>query len=81
MMAELVEIFADARGLRAEASRARKLADASSGRLKGELYQLAMLYERIADGKDPDRSMRGAPRSGAPKLSQLARFFSAGWPD
>ena len=47
-------VFAEARGFKAEADRARALARTTSGRLQGELHQIAALYERIADGKDPD---------------------------
>jgi hypothetical protein len=72
-------VFAEARGFKAEANRARALARTTSGRLQGELHQIAALYERIADGKDPDHL---APifRRRSPKLKQFRRFY-AGWPD
>lgn len=78
-MVELVRVFADARGFREEANRARALASKMSGRLQGELHQIAALYEQIADGKHPDHlapMFRFAP----PKMKQLARF-SAAWPE
>jgi hypothetical protein len=72
-------VFAEARGFKAEADRARALARTTSGRLQGELHQIAALYERIADGKDPDYL---APRfrRRSPKMKQIRRF-SAEWPD
>ena len=74
---DAVRIFADARGFREEANRARKLARKTSGRLQSELYQIAVLYEKIADGNDPDRRppiVGSAP----PKMKELVRF-SAAW--
>lgn len=50
----LHQVFADARGHREEATRARKLAETASGQLQGELLEIAALYEVLADGKDPD---------------------------
>jgi hypothetical protein len=78
-MSEPLLIFAEARGFKAEADRARTLARTTSGRLRGELHQIAALYERIADGKDPDRL---APlfRARSPNMKQIRRF-SAAWPD
>jgi hypothetical protein len=72
-------VFAEARGFKSEADRARALARTTSGRLQGELHQIAALYERIADGKDPDYF---APkfRRHSPKMQQIRRFY-AGWPD
>ena len=72
-------VFAEARGFKAEADRARALARTTSGRLQGELHQIAALYERIADGKDPDYL---APifRRRSPKMKQIRRF-STEWPD
>jgi hypothetical protein len=72
-------VFAEARGFKAEADRARALARTTSGRLQGELHQIAALYERIADGKDPDYL---APifRRCSPKMKQIRRF-STEWPD
>jgi hypothetical protein len=78
-MVEPVLVFAEARGFRAEAERARALAHATSGRLQGELHQIAALYERIADGKDPDRLVLTS-RARPPQLKQIRRF-SAAWPD
>jgi len=54
-MSALLEVFANARGLREEAARARKLAETADGRLQSELLEIATLYERLADGKDPDQ--------------------------
>jgi hypothetical protein len=72
-------VFAEARGFKAEADRARTLARTTSGRLQGELHQIAALYERIADGNDPDYL---APkfRGRSPKMQQIRRFY-ASWPD
>jgi len=72
-------VFAEARGFKAEADRARALARTTSGHLQGELHQIAALYERIADGKDPDYL---APifRRRSPKMTQIRRFC-ASWPD
>jgi hypothetical protein len=72
-------VFAEARGFKAEADRARTLARTTSGRLQGELHQIAALYERIADGKDPDYL---APifRRRSPKMKQIKRFYAA-WPE
>jgi hypothetical protein len=54
-MTALLQIFADARGHREEARRARKLADVASGQLQNELQEIAALYELLADGKaEPD---------------------------
>jgi hypothetical protein len=54
LMDALHQIFADARGYRKEAVRARKLAETARGQLQGELLDIATLYEVLADGKDPD---------------------------
>jgi hypothetical protein len=78
-MLESVLVFAEARGFREEANRARALARTTSGRLQGELHQIAALYERIADGKDPDY-LAPLLRVRSPKLKQIRRF-SAAWPD
>jgi hypothetical protein len=71
--------FAEARGFKAEADRARALARTTSGRLQGELHQIAALYERIADGKDPDYL---APifRQRSPRMKQIKRLYAA-WPE
>ena len=78
-MSDVIQVFAEARGFREEANRARALARTTRGRLRGELDQIAVLYERIADGRDPDHL---APlfRTAPAKLKQLRRF-SAAWPD
>jgi hypothetical protein len=65
-MTALLRVFADARGYREEAMRARKLADKTCGRLNSELLEIATLYDRLADGKD-DSGMKTAwayPRHG-----------------
>jgi hypothetical protein len=51
-MSALLQVFADARGYRWEAERARKLAQAAHGHLKNELLEIAALYDCLADGKD-----------------------------
>jgi len=78
-MSEPLLVFDEARGFKAEAGRARALARRTSGRLRGELHQIAALYERIADGKDPDR-VTPLFRARSPKMQQIRRF-SAAWPD
>jgi hypothetical protein len=78
-MSEALLVFAEARGFKAEADRARALARRTSGRLQGELHQIAALYERIADGKDPDR-FTPLFRARSPKMRQIKRFY-ADWPD
>jgi hypothetical protein len=81
-MAELIQVFADARALREEAARARKLADTTSGRLQGELHQIAALYDGLADGKDIEQPSRHIALPLTPqRLKQLARFETAAWPD
>jgi hypothetical protein len=79
---ELMQIFAEARAFRDEAARARKLAGTTSGRLQGELHQIAALYDRLADGKDPESPSRhiALPLT-ADRLTQLARFETTAWPD
>jgi hypothetical protein len=72
-------VFAEARGFKAEADRARALARTTSGTLQGELHQIAALYERIADGKDPDY-LTPIFRRRSPKMKQIRRF-SAEWPN
>ena len=78
-MSEPLLVFAEARGFKAEADRARALACTTSGRLQGELHQIAALYERIADGKDPDR-LTPLYRARSPRMQQIRRF-SGTWPD
>jgi hypothetical protein len=80
-MADLTKVFADAHGFRQEAERARRLASETTGGLQGELHRIAALYERIADGKDPENyhGRRLASRTTS-RLKQLARFSDA-WPD
>jgi hypothetical protein len=72
-------VFAEARGFKAEADRARALARTASGHLQGELHRIVPLYERIADCKDPDYL---APifRRRSPKMKQISRFCAA-WPE
>jgi hypothetical protein len=55
-MSALLQVFADAKGHRGEAVRARKLAEAAHGQLQSELLEIAALYECLADGKDPDEN-------------------------
>jgi len=50
-----------------------------SDHLQNELQQIAVLYEQIADGKDPDH-LAIISRAATPKMKQLARFSTA-WPD
>jgi hypothetical protein len=58
-MTALLQVFADARGYREEATRARKLAEKACGRLNSELLEIATLYDHLADGKD-DSGMKTA---------------------
>jgi hypothetical protein len=58
-MTTLLRVFADARGYREEAIRARKLAETTYGKLNSELLEIATLYDRFADGKD-DSGMKAA---------------------
>jgi hypothetical protein len=79
-MAELIQVLAAARGFREEATRARQLAGSTSGRLQGELHQIAAMYDKIADNGDPDHFVPPASRrANPPRLKQLARFRVA-WP-
>jgi hypothetical protein len=64
-MNALHQLFADARGYRDEAKRARKFAETASGQLQSELLAIAALYDLLADGKDPDEDERG-PRPMVP---------------
>lgn len=80
-MVELVQVFAEARALRKEAERARRLAGTTSGRLQGELHQIATLYDKLADGKNPENPVRrAAVPVTLPRLKRLSRFTTA-WPD
>jgi hypothetical protein len=82
-MARLCEPFTDVgAGFREEAERARRLAAATTGLLRGELHRIAALYERLADGKDPEihPARRVASRTTSPTTKRLARFSDA-WPD
>lgn len=80
-MVELVRVFAEARAFREEAERARRLAATTSGRLQGELHQIATLYDKLADGKDPENPARHPIVATAlPQLERLSRFRTA-WPD
>lgn len=54
-MNALLQLFADARGHREEAKRARKVAETASGQLQIELLAIATLYDLLADGKDPTK--------------------------
>ena len=79
-MVELMRVFAETRAFREEAERARRLASTTSGRLQGELHQIAALYDKLADGKDPENPVRHTTfRATPPRLKQLARFLAA-WP-
>jgi hypothetical protein len=80
-MVELVRVLAEARAFREEAERARRLASTTSGRLQGELHQIAALYDKLADGKDdPENPLRHTTFCATPpRLKQLARFLAA-WP-
>jgi hypothetical protein len=81
-MVDLVQVFSEARALREEAARARKLASTTSGRLQGELHQIASLYDRIADGKNPENPVRHVACAPTPhRLKQLARFETGVWPE
>jgi hypothetical protein len=62
-MDALLTVFANARGYRHEADRARALAGAASGQLRRELQEIAALYDRLADGKvDPTASTSAIER-------------------
>jgi hypothetical protein len=52
VMSQLRTIFADAKGHRAEAERARQLARSTEEPLQSELLRIAELYDQLADGKD-----------------------------
>jgi hypothetical protein len=76
----LHQLFADARGHREEAKRARKVAATASGQLQSELLAIAALYDLLADGKDhPDEDEPG-PRlmvpAPAPRLPAWRYKFS-----
>jgi hypothetical protein len=59
-MNALLQLFADARGHREEAKRARKVAETATGQLQSELLAIAALYDLLADGKDhPDEDEPG----------------------
>ena len=80
-MVEPVRVFAEARAFREEAERARGLAGTTSGRLRRELHQIAALYDKLADGRDPENLARHTTVSVTPpRLKRLARFLTA-WPD
>jgi hypothetical protein len=57
-MNALLQLFADARGHREEAKRARKVAETASGQLQIELLAIAALYDLLADGKNPHEDER-----------------------
>jgi hypothetical protein len=50
-MDTLTKVFAEARGYRDDAKRARRLAERAHGKLQNELLDIAALYDRLADGK------------------------------
>jgi hypothetical protein len=58
-MVELVRVFAEARALREEAERARRLARTTSSRLPDGLHQIAVLYDKLVDGEARRHVMRG----------------------
>jgi hypothetical protein len=81
-MADLAQVFSEARAFREQAERARKLAGTTSSRLQGELYQSASLYDKLADGKDSESTTRHVAFPRPPhRLKQLAHFENAAWPD
>jgi hypothetical protein len=51
----LHQVFANARGYREEATRARKLAETACGQLQSKLLEIAALYEVLAAVKIPTR--------------------------
>jgi hypothetical protein len=55
-MSALLEVFADAQGLREEAARARNIAETACGTLQSELLEIAALYDHLADGRDPNEN-------------------------
>jgi hypothetical protein len=61
-MSALHQLFADARGHREEAKRARQVAATASGHLQSELLAIAALYDLLADGKDHPDERESGPR-------------------
>jgi hypothetical protein len=65
-MNALLQLFADARGHREEAKRARNVAETASGQLQWELLAIAALYDLLADGKNPDEDEPGPATAPVP---------------
>jgi hypothetical protein len=81
-MDALLTVFANARGYRHEADRARALAGAASGHLRHELQEIATLYDRLADGK-ADRAASTSAIDRPPNDIAARAFarFRATWPE
>jgi hypothetical protein len=82
-MDRLLTIFADALGHRKEAKRARDLASAATGKLQSELLEIALLYDRLADGHDnsalPERPAVSMATMAGANTQAIARFKGP-WP-
>jgi hypothetical protein len=81
-MDALLTVFANARGYRHEADRARALAGAASGQLRRELREIAALYDRLADGMtDPTASTSTFERPASDIAASAFVRFRAPWPE